>query len=186
MVVGLFPATVSADEGDETPTQTGPQSSKLRTSNGDGTYKIELSVTGDADPTESTVGGVNVIIVYDRSSSMTSNRVDSGNTSPRRADAAEKVVYDFVHNLFGYQKKGADIEMALVTFAVRGDISVEWTNKETDIVGTDEDPTFSRTGELNSARQNYSTNANGTNWQHALEQALDLLGRADLRERRDA
>ncbi len=173
---GLTLTKVYAEDGDYFI----PEHSKTSEDNGDGTYTLELSVTGDADTSQQTVGNVNVIIVYDRSSSMTSNRVN-GNNSPRRADAAEKVVYDFVHKLFSYKQgaNGTNIEVALVTFAVAAEKAVDWTTEESDIVGTDSNPTFSRTGNNNTARQDYSTNANGTNWEHALYQALDLLEDAD-------
>ena len=179
MMLTLIPSNaipVYAAQGDT------PEHSKTSADNGDGTYKLSLSVTGDAETETATAASVNVIIVYDRSSSMTSNRVNGGSTGPRRADAAEQVVYDFVHNLFRY-KAGANatnIQMALVTFAVAGEQAVDWTTNEADIVGTvNVGNWFSRTGQTNSAGQDYSTNSNGTNWEHALYQALDYLGDAD-------
>ena len=56
---------VSADAGDV------PVHDKVVDDNGDGTYNIELSVKGDADTTTQRVGSVNVVIIYDTSSSMT-------------------------------------------------------------------------------------------------------------------
>ena len=44
-----------------------PKHDKTIDANGDGTYKIELSVTGDADTEVQTAANVNVLIVYDES-----------------------------------------------------------------------------------------------------------------------
>ena len=147
--------------------------------NHDGTYRLELSAIGDADPITETVANVNVLIVYDRSSSMTSNRVTTN--GPRRADAAESVVYHFVDDLFGYKQgeNGENIQVALVEFAVNASTTQTWTNDPTLIIGTEANPKFSTTGAYNSARRNYSNNANGTNWQAALEEAIDVLDDAD-------
>ena len=67
MIPGLFESTAYADAGDT------PSHKKTSESNGDGTYKLELSVTGDADNEAQEAGKVNVLVVYDTSSSMTSN-----------------------------------------------------------------------------------------------------------------
>ena len=64
-----------------------PSHAKQLSDNGDGTYQIALDVTGDSIPKVETTADVNVVLVYDVSQSMT-NRI-SGNTGPRRADAAE-------------------------------------------------------------------------------------------------
>ena len=53
----------------------GPAHSKYRVSNNDGTYKISLDVKGEAS-TEVENPNVNVIVVFDASSSMTSNRTE--------------------------------------------------------------------------------------------------------------
>lgn len=147
--------------------------------NHDGTYRLELTAMGDADPINETVANVNVLIVYDRSSSMTSNRVT--NNGPRRADAAEAVVYDFVNDLFKYKQgqNGQNIQAALVEFAVNASTTQSWTNDPTLIIGTESNPKFSTTGAYGSAKRNYSNNANGTNWQAALEEAEDVLEDAD-------
>ncbi|MBQ9825990.1 MAG: Cna B-type domain-containing protein [Firmicutes bacterium] len=63
MVLSLIPQVSYAAAGDP------PANSKTLTDNGDGTYKLELSVTGDADY-ESEPVKANVIIVLDTSGSM--------------------------------------------------------------------------------------------------------------------
>ena len=57
--------------GDETV----PYINKTLGDNGDGTYTIGLSVTGDAETESTTAADVNVIIVYDVSNSMPNNRI---------------------------------------------------------------------------------------------------------------
>ncbi|MBQ4307866.1 MAG: hypothetical protein II759_04745, partial [Lachnospiraceae bacterium] len=71
---GVLPAEVPLrGEGDE-PETPKPQSNKTLSSNGDGTYTLSLSVTGKASTSqEVNVNKSNVIIVMDRSNSMTQN-----------------------------------------------------------------------------------------------------------------
>ena len=59
MVITFMPTMAFAEAGDP------PANDKSVSSNGDGTFTIELSVTGDADPVEEEAGGVNIVIVYD-------------------------------------------------------------------------------------------------------------------------
>ena len=161
MLVGLtMPAEVltqpaRAAAGDE------PAHSKTVTSNGDGTYTIELTVTGDAVSETSISGAVNVIVVIDTSRSMTSYNTTYNNSTVTRADAAEKVVYDFAHGLFGYKAKGADIQMALVTFNASASVVQGWTSTESDITGK-----LSPDGTNGSRKLSY---ASGTNWEAALQ-----------------
>ena len=228
----------------------GPAHSKYRVSNNDGTYKISLDVKGEAS-TEVENPNVNVIVVYDASSSMTSYRTEvqennrgrfgqitvdgkttvvplftrSGNnnnytytkitndttsgtvyyknsdgtysqytgtryaktTGPRRADAAEKVIFDFTNSLFSYQNHpdGSNIEMALITFnSDATNRTSSWTNPSSGwtsnaSVITDH---LSNSGEYNSSKLddlNPSAYAQGTNYEAALRSALTLLGTAD-------
>ena len=140
-----------------------PDHNKTRVPNGDGTYKLSLDVTGDAD-TETTDAKANILVVMDVSGSMTNDNsrvytyTETTGTSgtqygyyngnyveltyyqgvwyrrgtysryngtrylrsqTRRADAAEKVVYDFADALYDYNKTpGADnVEMSIVAFS---------------------------------------------------------------------
>ena len=166
----VFPDGSSEDEA------TVPKIAKKLSENGDGTYTIGLSVTGDADTTVEEAGNVNVLIIYDHSSSMASN---ASGTRYSRADQAEDVVYDFVHSLFSYQssKNPSNIQVSLVRFARTADETINWTSSENDITRYfDDNGTDGRTN------QNYSSNQNannGTNWQSALNAAGTLLQRAD-------
>ena len=167
MAIALFPFTglkmvTKADAGDV------PAHEKKITENGDGTYKLELTVTGDADDDVQEAGGVNVVVVYDISQSMTSN---AGSSSNSRADQAEDVVHNFLANLATYQNSAKDnIRVSLVTFAVTaGSAPAQgWITDVTTLAnrfdegGTDGNVNFSYTG-------------TGTNWESALAQAQTLV-----------
>ena len=82
MVLSLLPQIAFAEAGEA------PAHSKNVSLNEDGTYKIELTVTGDADTETQETGKANVILVYDVSQSMGTNATDSDYS---RADQAEDV-----------------------------------------------------------------------------------------------
>ena len=152
-----------------------PDHSKKISDNGDGTYKIELTVTGDADDETDEAGNVNVLVIYDTSSSMTSTAQGSSYT---RADQAEDVVHDFLTNLAGYQNDAKDnINVALVTFARAANqhnAGQDWTTNVTGLANRFDDGGTNRATSLN-----YSgTQSNGTNWEAALTAANTLLGSA--------
>ena len=153
-----------------------PAHEKAIEDNGDGTYTLDLNVKGDADTTVEEAGNVNVIIVYDHSSSM-SSEVQGGRAT--RADQAEDVVYDFVHSLFGYQSRTnpSNIQVGLVRFARTADSTTNWTSNESTITQY-----FDNGGTDGTTNQNYSQwnqANNGTNWQSALNAANNLLRTAD-------
>ena len=163
LALALFPfaglkTVTKAAVGDE------PAHTKSRTDNGDGTYKLEMTVTGDADVDVQTAANVNVLVILDTSSSMTGNNAGTGTNPPRRADAAEKVVYDFTEALFKYQSSTnpSNIQMALVTFDAYATTTViqNWTSTKSEIQSH-----LSSTGTRNSAQLSYHT---GTNWQAGL------------------
>ena len=122
MLVGLFPATVSADDGDT------PETNKVRTSNGDGTYTLELSVKGDSEIVE-TAANVNVLIVYDTSNSMTYYNVTT-NPNRNRADYAEDVMHRFVNALAAKQNQDNrdNVQVAVVTFGRTASGRQPWTS----------------------------------------------------------
>lgn len=188
MIITYMPVsmmTAYADVGDI------PAHSKSRTANndedgdgyGDGTYKLELSVTGDCDPDQAQAKA-NILFVYDTSYSMRQYRVPGqGNNRPYRADAAEKVVYDFINGLIPYQNQGSDIQVSLVTFASTARTAQGWTNNLTGLRNQ-----FSSTGNVNSRQFNYGNNSGSgvhqgvgmyTNWDAAMRQALTLVNSAD-------
>ncbi|MDO5117499.1 MAG: Cna B-type domain-containing protein, partial [Eggerthellaceae bacterium] len=154
-----------------------PAHHKSRVSNGDGTYKIEMNVTGDADNETQEAGNVNVVIVYDVSQSMTNNVTN--NSGPRRADATEKVVHDFLVDLADYQNDDkTNIQVSLVTFSVRANQVQGWTNN----IVTDNNGLanrFTDDGSRDTAKLTYTggtggSSHNGTNWDHAMQLAQNL------------
>ena len=156
-----------------------PKHSKTLADNGDGTYTLTLSVTGDSETHMETEANVNVLIVYDESSSMTSNNV-SGNRN--RADYAEDVLHKFIDGLSRYQTgDGSNIEVALVGFGPNATTRQGWTSDLSDTTGInawfdeDVDGTIHNSGSHN---HNYNSN-NGTNWQAALNQASTVLSLVD-------
>ena len=110
---------VWAAEGDT------PAHSKTIEENGDGTYKLELSVTGDADNEDLSAAGANIALIYDVSQSMT-NR--AGSSSNSRADETEDIVHDFLDDLLVYKRNGSDIRVSLVTFARTASKIQGWTD----------------------------------------------------------
>ena len=86
MVVGLLPAMVwAADEVDPATGETSdaPDHDKLRYDNGDGTYTLELTVTGDAVTEKKITGAVNVMVIFDTSNSMVNNDTTFNDASVR-------------------------------------------------------------------------------------------------------
>jgi len=166
IVTGIFGAINFKASEDNTPSH-----NKKLTNNGDGTYQLALDVTGDSDPEIETAANVNVVIVYDVSQSMSTN---VPGTNHSRGDQAEDVVHDFIDNLAAYQDKDhpENIEMALVTFAVSGNIESQWTT-DLDSINSNFD-----NGGTN-GRTHFRYNSYGTNWQRGLSLASDLLDDAD-------
>ena len=213
-----------------------PAHSKTLSDNHDGTHKLSLTVTGDADTDSNTASNANVIIVFDTSNSMINYYVPMANGARgsdnadgsdsfvlyqntngteandgytgtvyranynswgqltgysvyrgqrysktiRRADAAEKVLYDFAHALYGYQNtddpstpqdESQNIQTALITFNRTASTVQNWTSTETDITNR-----VSSTGNGGSKKLG---NSSGTNWEDALRQAQTVMGSAD-------
>ena len=195
-----------------------PDHNKTLERKSDGTYRLGLSVTGDADTDSSTASNVNVIIVYDASSSMynynarstygakgrrnnqfidlyklengryvliteeeqyqgTVYRNNNGSysvytgdryTGYTRADAGEKVVYDFTNALFGYQNQNdpSNIEEAVIRFNSAAHEVQDWTHNKTDILGK-----FHSDGQHHNSTSTFY--GSGTNWEAGLIMAID-------------
>ena len=167
-----FTATALADKGDV------PDHQKTVTPQTDGTYQIELTVKGDADTEVETAANVNVLIVYDESSSMTSNNVTT-NPNRNRADYAEDVMHDFIENLRGYQTgNGSNIQVALVGFGPTATGRQSWTSDLTG--GNNGVNRFFDDGVDGTVTNSHNyTRNNGTNWEAALQQAQTYLNSAD-------
>ncbi|HCK88817.1 MAG TPA: hypothetical protein DHW39_08415, partial [Erysipelotrichaceae bacterium] len=162
--------TVNADKGDI------PDHVKSISDNGDGTYQLELSVTGDASTETSITGRVNVLVVYDTSYSMTYT-----NGPARQGPQAEYALRQFTEALFAHQNHDdpTNIQMSLVTFASSARTEVNWTSTATDI--TNLLSNNGRNGTEHSAWYAWNNNYNGmfTNWQAAMDEAYNQVKKAD-------
>ena len=122
----------------------------------DGTYTIELDITG-AQIKETTQTGANVIIVYDISQSMSANI--GGMT---RLEASRLATHTLI-NVLDTDKN--DIDLALITFertaTTRRFGGSEWTSDGSDVTDVIDGIT------------NVGSNL-GTNWHQALQQAYEL------------
>ena len=177
-----------------------PEHHKSVTNNGDGTYTIEVDVTGDAEVEVESDAKVNVILVYDVSSSMMDSvSGSSGTNAPNRADQAENAVNAFIKSIASYQSSSdsSNVQMALVTFAqtatIRsfgsGESASNWTSNLTGTGGLislfDENVNGQPDGNAinltyeNSTFPGGESGHNGTNWQAALDSAATLLQSAD-------
>ncbi len=250
MTLNTGMSTKAAGSGMLRATGDTPAHTKTLSNNHDGTHKLSLTVTGDADTDSNTASNANVIIVFDTSNSMInyyvpmangargSNNADGSDSfvlyrntrgteaddgytgtvysrtengyydrwgnwhgngtytysvytgqryskTIRRADAAEKVLYDFTHALYGYQNtddpstpedESKNIQTALITFNTGATTAQGWTSTESDMVGTQNNQKMSWTGAGGSKK---IANASGTNWEAALQRAQTLIGTDD-------
>ena len=179
MIITFMPMTMMTSYA-ELNEDGSPLHSKTRSDNGDGTYKLELSVTGDADNKLSNDTHINVLIVYDESSSMTMYNAPGSSTS--RADHAEDAMYSFINGLINYKNKGVDIYSAVVGFGTGSDIRAGWTNNLTTVQALFDEGTDDN-GAVSSVHA-YSSH-NGTNWSAALSTADSLLGTGDANVNND-
>lgn len=164
MAVFLLPAGVQFAFG---AISGAPATEKNLYDNGDGTYTLSLSVTGQAESSSTTeVTKANVILVLDTSSSMNSNRTTYGGQSMTRLNAEKHVLCDdggiidslLEQNVPGDPVKSDIIEVAVADFGRAGTIQQSFTTSGTDLKST-----------INGL--NYTT---GTNWEEGLMRAQEL------------
>ena len=128
---------------------TPPQNSKYLHDNGDGTYKLVLTVTGES---EKKVTKTNVIVILDRSGSMNTQRMT----------AAKNAVNSLAQTLLGFNGQDGNpndtFELALITFSNVATISQNPTTNYT---------TFS-------AAVNRVNAEGGTNWEDALQEVMNV------------
>lgn len=123
-----------------------PAHTKNITDNQDGTYTISLDIVGQS---EKKPNNVNVIVILDRSSSMTTQRMN----------AAKNAINSLANSLYAYNTTSDPdtVEMALVIFSNQASIQQQPTNKAT---------TF-----RNSVNGVTVPQGGGTNWEAAMQMA---------------
>ena len=123
-----------------------PPHTKNITDNQDGTYTISLDIVGES---EKKPNNINVIVIFDRSGSMTTQRMN----------AAKNAVKNLANSLFAYNTSSAPntVQMALVDFST---------------TATSHDP-VNTLAAFNSQVDNLSASG-GTNWEDALQEAANV------------
>ena len=135
-----------------------PTVGKDLTSNDDGTYKLTLSVTGQAKSvTEKTKA--EVLVVFDTSGSM-SNKIGSGWYSSTRLTEAKEALNSLTDQLMEYNTTTDPdtVRMSLLSFNTKAGDASEWTNNAS-----------SFKSEINNLNAD-----GGTNWEDALKKANNV------------
>ncbi|MBR3131076.1 VWA domain-containing protein [Candidatus Saccharibacteria bacterium] len=140
-----------------------PTANKRLIDNGDGTYTIALSVTGEtASSSTTSVTKANVVLVVDTSSSMVDNRPGGPGTPTRLAleqDALTKndgIIDNLLRqNVPGDPIKNDIIEVSVVQFGNKGRVAQSWTTNSTTLKST----------------INGLSTSSGTNWEEGLRYA---------------
>lgn len=138
-----------------------PATDKTLTDNGNGTYNLSLSVTGKSQA-QSSRSKADVIIVFDRSTSM-----DTSTTDGRRDTIAIKAVNSLVDTLMNNNtdEYPDTVRMAVVEFGNKAKVNLQLSNNKTTVKNTISGLTA------------YS--AAGTNWEAGLQKANSIATRSD-------
>ena len=142
-----------------------PATSKTLDSNGDGTYKLSLSVTGKSEA-QNSKSKADVLVVFDTSGSMDSSRMSTAKTAIRELASAL---------LANNTPDNPDtIRMSMLTFSTNVNATYEWTTEEKVFAGTK----YTSNGNVNwygGYVSKISTEGDGgTNWEEALQKANEL------------
>ena len=141
-----------------------PATEKRLIDNGDGTYTLALSVTGQAESsTQTDVTRANVILVLDTSSSMNSNQTTYDGQRMTRLNAEKHVLCDnggIIDTLLSQNTAQYSdiIEIAVANFGTRGTTAQTFTSNATALKNT-----------INNLGYNQ-----GTNWEEGLMRAQEL------------
>ncbi len=163
VAVGLFVSPVTAfAENASTTDLTAPTHEKTVTDNGDGTYKITLSVTGNSVQS-STTTHADVIVVMDLSRSMNYGQWGDYYTRPSRLSVAKSAVNSLADELLSNNTidNPDAVRLSLVTFSDYATVNKEFTTDLDDFQDTADG--LSATG--------------GTNWEDALTVANSMQTR---------
>ncbi|MBQ3272568.1 MAG: VWA domain-containing protein [Solobacterium sp.] len=162
---------------DVIPGLNGPVTEKHVTHNDDGTFTIRLDVTGVTNPVKH---GANIVIVFDRTSSMSGNMSNTDRTM--RINAAISAVNTMVTTLNpGTGADQNDIDFALVEFDRNAAVydfgtsgitgHTQWTKSGTALYNR----VYRYHDGANLAASGATPGAGGTNWQAALQAAAQVL-----------
>lgn len=167
--VGLFalPAKASAEDVPATDL-TAPAHTKTATPNGDGTYKITLSVTGNSVQS-TTTSQADVIVVMDLSYSMNYGQYGEYITRPSRLSVAKSAVNSLAKELLANNTADSPeaVRISLVTFGGYATKSKDFTTNLDDFQAT-----------VNSLQTGSTYNATGgTNWEDGLTVANQMATR---------
>ena len=131
-----------------------PEHHKTIKDNGDGTYDLTLSVTGDSEQSE-TGKPVDVVFVVDVSSSMNDKAV-SGWRGKSRMKAAHDAVEALANELLTGENANKQIQVSVVTFGTNAQVATSFTS----------DPNVVANAVPTAAKRNQ-----GTNWEGGLKLA---------------
>jgi hypothetical protein len=161
-LAALWPGGALAAQTTATP----PKFEKKLDPNGDGTYKLSLSVTGTASSTSES-SKADVVIVFDISNSMDYS-AGGGKT---RLDIAKSATNTMIDQLLAHNATNpGSVRISLVSFATRANNATSWSSDAT---------------ALKSIVNGYRTpggNDGGTNWEDALQKADGVQPRADAQK----
>ena len=174
--------TYKEKSGSVTPTpSTGniptPTTVKKVTDNGNGTYDVQLDIIGKQIAKEERKGA-NVLLIFDRTSSMTKPMANAPGDG-QRIDAAKQAVHTLVNAL----NPGTNpVELAVFSFARFADPNansqegqiqgITWTENGQTITNFTDTVELAKSGSLGGYN-------GGTNWEAALDQAATYLATAD-------
>lgn len=130
-----------------------PAHSKTIKDNGDGTYDLTLSVTGDTEQS-STSTPVDVVFVVDVSTSM--NKTVSGWRDKSRMQAAHDAAATLANSLLTGENANKQIQVSVVTFGTNAQVATGFTS----------DPSVVANAVPERAKENQ-----GTNWEGGLKLA---------------
>ena len=153
LALGIATPTAALAENAGSVVDRAPAHSKTITDNGDGTYDLTLSVTGDTEQSSS-AKPVDVVFVVDVSSSM--NDTVSGWRGKSRMKAAHDAAATLANSLLTGENANKQIQVSVVTFGTNAQVATGFTS----------DPNVVANAVPERAKENQ-----GTNWEDGLKLA---------------
>lgn len=153
LALGIATPTAALAENAGSVVDRTPAHSKTITDNGNGTYDLTLSVTGDTEQSSS-AKPVDVVFVVDVSSSM-NDKVD-GWFGKSRMKAAHDAAATLANSLLTGENANKQIQVSVVTFGTNAQVATSFTS----------DPSVAANAVPTAAERNQ-----GTNWEGGLKLA---------------